>query len=271
MSTGANPHLQEIFVRPNEYNESIHLTQVAKFASISSVGQTSNASACLSHSSGPWILDSGASDHLSSNKDIFSSLTTTSPLPMITLANGSQTMAIGIGSTCPLPSLPITSILYVPDCPFNLISISKLTRNLNCLITFSNNYVTLQDRSTRKTIGIGREFQGLFHLSSPSSSIACISMDTPLLIHSHLGHQNISKFWIMVPRFSSLSSIECESCQLGKHIRVPFPRCLDQQTKSPFKLVHTNVWGPSWTESTLGFQYFNENSLYLAIFNENSS
>ena len=47
-----------------------------------------------------WILDSGASDHLSGNKDLFSSLTTTSPLPMITLANGTQTMAKGIGSAC---------------------------------------------------------------------------------------------------------------------------------------------------------------------------
>ena len=131
--------------------------------------------------------------------------------------------------------------LYVLDCPFNLISINKLTCNLNCLITFSGNSITLQDRSTRRTIGIGREFQGLFHLISPSSSTACTSMNTPLLIHSRLGHLNISKFRIMVPRFFSLSSIECESCQLGKHTRVPFPRRLNQQTKSPFELVHTDV------------------------------
>ena len=84
---------------------------------------------------------------------------------MITLANGSQTMAKGISSACPFPSVPLTSVLYVPGCPFNLISISKLTRDLNCLITFSDNSITLQSRSTGRTIGIGREFQGLFHLS----------------------------------------------------------------------------------------------------------
>ena len=78
-------------------------------------------------------------------------------------------------------------------------------------ITFFDNSVTLQDRSTRRTIGIGREFQGLFHLNSPSSSTTCTSMDTPLLIHSHLGHPNIFKFPVMVPHFSSLFSIECES------------------------------------------------------------
>ena len=215
-----------------------------------------NAFVCLSHSSRPWILYSGASDHISGNKDIFSSLTITSPLTMITLANESQTMAKEIGSACHLPSIPLTSILYVSNSPFNLISINKLTRNPNYLITFSDNYVTLQDRSTGRMIGIGREFQGLFHLNSPSSSTDCTSKDNPLLIHSCLGHPNISKFRVMVPRFSSLSLIECASCQLSKHNRVPFPKRLDQRTKSPFELIYTDVWGPSQTESTLGFWYF---------------
>ena len=143
---------------------------------------------------------------------MFSSRTITSPLPMITLANGSQTMAEGIGSACPLPSVPLTFVLYVLDCPFNLISINKFTRDLNCLITFSDNSITLQDRSTGRTIGKECEFQGLFHLGSPSSPTVYTSMDTPLLIHSCLDHSNISKFRIMVPRFSSLSSIEYESC-----------------------------------------------------------
>ena len=245
-----------VILTSNEYKEYIHLTQAAKSASISPVAQTNNASACLSHSSGPWILDSRASDHISSNKDLFSFLTITLPLPMITLANGSQTMAKGIGSACPLPSKPLTYVLYVPDSPFNLISINKLTCDLNCLITFSDNSFTLQDRSTGRTIGIGREFQGLFHLSSPSSSTACTSMDTPLLIHNRFSHPNISKFRVMVLHFSSLSSIKCESCQLGKHTHIPFPKRLDQRTKSPFELVHTHVWGPSRTKSTLGFRYF---------------
>ncbi|RVW94848.1 Retrovirus-related Pol polyprotein from transposon TNT 1-94 [Vitis vinifera] len=227
-------------------------------ASIASVAQPGNASACLTHTSslGPWILDSGASDHLSGNKDLFSSITTTSDLPTVTLANGSQTVAKGIGLALPLPSLPLTSVLYTPECPFNLISISKITRTLNCSITFSDKFVTLQDRSTGKTIGIGRESQGLYHLTSDSSPAVCISTDAPLLIHNRLGHPSLSKFQKMVPRFSTLSSLPCESCQLGKHTRVSFPKRLNNRAKSPFELVHTDVWGPCRTASTLGFQYF---------------
>ncbi|RVW36361.1 Retrovirus-related Pol polyprotein from transposon RE2 [Vitis vinifera] len=168
----------------------------ASQASIASVAQPGNASACLTHTSSlrPWILDSGASDHLSS-----------------------------IGLALPLPSLPLTSVLYTPEW---------------------------------KTIGIGRESQGLYHLTSDSSPAVCISTDAPLLIHNRLGHPSLSKFQKMVPRFSTLSSLPCESYQLGKHTRVSFPKCLNNQAKSPFELVHTDVWGPCRTASTLGFQYF---------------
>ncbi|RVW35047.1 hypothetical protein CK203_079831 [Vitis vinifera] len=134
-----------------------------------SVAQTGNASACLTHTSslGPWILDSGASDHISGNKDLFSSITTTSTLPTVTLANGSQTMAKGFCFAHPLPSFPLH-----------------------------------MDRSTGKTIGIGYESQGFYHLIAPSTPTVCISTDASLLIHSRLGHPSLSKFQKMVPSFS---------------------------------------------------------------------
>ena len=150
-------------------------------------------------------------------------------------------MAKGIGLAHPLLSLPLHSILYAPKCPFNLIFINKITRTLNCSITFYDKSVILQDRSTGKMIGIGRESQGLYHLTSPSSPAACISTDAPLLIHSRLGHPSLSKFQKMVPRFSTLSSLACESCQLGKHTHISFPKRLNNRVKSPFEIVHTDV------------------------------
>ncbi|RVW75737.1 hypothetical protein CK203_048779 [Vitis vinifera] len=151
----------------------------------------------------------------------YQAVTSASIASVAQTANGSQTMAKGIGLAHPLPFLPLHS-----------------------------------DRSTGKTIGIGRESQGLYHLTSPSSLAACISTDAPLLIHSRLGHPSLSKFQKMVPRFSTLSSLACESCQLGKHTRVSFPKRLNNRAKSPFELVHTDVWGPCRTASTLRFQYF---------------
>ena len=113
-------------------------------------------------------------------------------------------MAKGIGLAHPLSSLPLHSVLYAPECPFNLISISKIIHTLNYSIPFSDKSVILQDQNTGKTIGIGRESQGLYHLTSPSFPAACISTDAPLLIHSRLGHSSLSKFQKTVPRFSTL-------------------------------------------------------------------
>nr|CAN66955.1 hypothetical protein VITISV_020634 [Vitis vinifera] len=203
---------QGISLTDSEYDDYLRY-QATKSASVASDAQTGNASACLTHTSSlePWILDSGASDHRSGNKDLFFSITTTSALPTVTLANGSQTMAKGFGLTQPLPSLPLHSVLYAPECSFNLISISKITRTLNCSITFFDKFVTLQDRSTGKTIGIGHESQSLYHLTLPSTPVVCISTDVSLLIHSRLGHPSLSKFQKMVPSFSSLSLLACES------------------------------------------------------------
>ena len=254
--SGSSSTPQGIILTPSEYEKYIRLTQAAKSSSIASVAQIGNVSACLTHSLAPWILDTGASDHICSNKDLFSSLTFTSPLPTITLDNGSQTIAKGIDSVCPLPSLALTFVLYVPKFPFNLISISKLTHDLHCVLSFTHNFVTLQERRTRKMIGIGHESQGLFHLRSPLCSTSFTSIEAPLLLHSRLGHPSLSKFRKLVPNFSSLSSLKCESCQLGKQTRVLFPKRLDPRTKSPFELVHTDVWGPSRFTSTLGFRYF---------------
>ena len=246
---------QGVILTTSEYEEYLRLTQATKSFSIAFVAQIGNVSACLTHSSAPWILDIRAFDHISCNKDLFSSLTFLSPLPTITLANGSQTIAKGIDSVCPLPSLPLTFVLYVPNFSFNLISISKLTRDLHCVLTFSHNSITLQDWRTGKTIDIGHESQGLFHLSSLLCSTAFTSTKVLLLLHS-LDHPSLSKFRKMVPHFSSLSSLECESCQLGKHTHVLFPKRLDPRTKSHFELIHTDVWGLSRSTSTLGFRYF---------------
>lgn len=86
----------------------------------------------------PWVLDSGVFDHISSNRHLLSHCIESQSLPTITLANGSITQAIDIGHAHHLPSLSLHSVLYLFECPFNLVSISKLTSNLNCVITFIN-------------------------------------------------------------------------------------------------------------------------------------
>ncbi|KAF3659003.1 Endoribonuclease Dicer -like protein 3b [Capsicum annuum] len=202
------------------------------------------------------VADSGASDLISSNESLLFDIFYSQSLPAITLANGIRTKPKGIGQAKPLSSVTLDSVLYVPGCPFNLASVSRLTRALNCSITFLDDSFLMQDHSTGQTIGAGHESQNLYHLTSSNSFTACSVTDPPALIHKRLGHPSLSKLQKMVPSLSSLSTLDCESCQLGKHTHATFPRSVKSHSKSIFSLVHSDVWGSSIVSSPLGFHYF---------------
>lgn len=51
-------------------------------------------------------------------------------------------------------------------------------------------------------------------------------------------------------------SLQCESCQLGKHVRHTDSHHVNKCVVSPFALVHSYIWGPSRVYSTLGYFYF---------------
>ena len=104
------------------------------------VAQSGNPVAFVSQSFvlGTWLLDFGASDHMTSNQSL-TQLSFPDSLPSITLADGSQIKVCGIGQTRPLPNLSLDSVLFVPGCPFNLISVSKPIHSLNFFVLFVNN------------------------------------------------------------------------------------------------------------------------------------
>jgi len=175
----------------------------------------------------PWVLDSGATYQITSNKYFFSSLSTTGYLPLVTMANGYRVPSHGVGTINIFPSLSIDNVLYVPRFPFNLLSISYLTRSLDCVISFTKDFVSLQDQSSRWMIGIRCESHGLYQLQI-SAHVGTI-MDSTSLIHFWLGHPSLVKMQQLVPSLSNVSSLSCESCQLGKHIRSYFPTNVSQR------------------------------------------
>ena len=58
---------------------------------------------------------------MSNNKTLFFSLSTSSYLPIVTLANSSKTQSHGVGTAHPLPLLSVDFILYDLGSPFNLL------------------------------------------------------------------------------------------------------------------------------------------------------
>jgi len=56
----------------------------------------------------------------------------------------------------------------------------------------------------------------------------------------------------MVSSLKHLSTLNCESCQLRKHIHQSFPNSL-RQALHPFSLVHFDILGSSRTVTPSGF------------------
>jgi len=56
-----------------------------------------------------------------------------------------------------LESFILKDVLYIPQLTNSLIYIQKLTKDLNCLVTFFSSHCVSQDFVTRKTILIAKE------------------------------------------------------------------------------------------------------------------
>ena len=64
--------------------------------------------------------------------------------------------------------------------------------------------------------------------------------DSPLQWHRRLGHPGITKLRQALP-WISVSSFQCESCQLGKHFRSTYPRLDSIPSHNIFELIHCDV------------------------------
>lgn len=75
-----------------------------------------------------WIVDSGASEHLSGNAFLFKTLHKCKPFT-ISLSNGDQQLVSQRGDVSISPNIILESVYFIPSFQVNLLSVSKLTQN----------------------------------------------------------------------------------------------------------------------------------------------
>ncbi|KAK3034107.1 hypothetical protein RJ639_034087 [Escallonia herrerae] len=114
--------------------------------------------------SNPWVIDSGASDHMTGDLSLFSSYSACSNNYKVRIAYGSLSTVSGIGSIVISPSITLDSVLLVPSLSCNLLSISKLTKDRKCVANFFPTHCTFQDQDSGKMIGNAKECAGLYLL-----------------------------------------------------------------------------------------------------------
>ena len=150
---------------------------------------------------------------MTGNSSIFSTFQSQPSPSTVTLEDGSQSCVLGSGIIVLTPSIPLTSVLSLLNFSFNLMSVSKLTRERKCYISFFLDFCLFQDLMTKQIIGRGRESGGLYILDSAvSKPIACSRVTIPFETHCRLGHPSVPLLKKLCPQFSSQLSLGCESC-----------------------------------------------------------
>ncbi|KAH0679168.1 hypothetical protein KY284_020253 [Solanum tuberosum] len=131
-------------------------------------GKALNSSALVSNST--WIIDSGATDHMTFDSRQVSSLKPSSQ-KYISTANGSSAPIIGEGSLSLINNLNLDSVLVVPSLDCNLLFVSQITTTLSCIVMFWPDYCVFKDIQTRKTIGYGARQEQLYYLDLESKIV----------------------------------------------------------------------------------------------------
>nr|KYP63418.1 hypothetical protein KK1_017987 [Cajanus cajan] len=119
-----------------------------------------------------WVLDSGATDHMTPSSKFFSTYFPCPSNKKIATADGTLITVAGIGNIHINPFITLKNVLHVPKLYTNLISVQKLTNDISCNVVFNNNCCVFQDKESGRTIGRARERNGLYLLEEPSLSIS---------------------------------------------------------------------------------------------------
>ena len=237
---------------------------------------TTTSAAVPKRQSGPhiWFTDSGASDHFSPHRELFSTFRKLEEPISIETAEGT---AIGTGmGTITITvlgkddietELQLNDVIYAPNMSSNLFSLAAAyDRGFETRITpgyglriFHND--TLVANSVRVAAG-------LFRLKTPTDAFAYAAQVTETtreldinIWHrrmGHLGEDYVRKLARMVDgmKIKSRTSVGvCEACLEGKQHRQPSHQPATRATE-PLELIHSDLCGPIDPTSYGGTNYY---------------
>ncbi|KAG9450564.1 hypothetical protein H6P81_010529 [Aristolochia fimbriata] len=231
------------------------------------LGQGTSSASALSASSGKssWIVDSGASNHMTFDSTIFMS-TSSSSLSAIYTADGSTLSVSYSGSVCTSCGIHLSDVFHVPTLSMNMLFVGQLC-DLGLDVVFSSVGCQVRDPSTGKVYGTGRKVGRLFELDtfdisdyvSSHCSLSVTSDSDFILWHSRLGHVSRSTLHKMISSGSlgsvSSASLQCISCKLGKHTALPF-HTSEHRSLAPFDVIHSDIWGSAPVPTMGGSFYY---------------
>jgi hypothetical protein len=198
-----------------------------------------------------------------------------SPLPApsafhphsIIVGNGSILPVTSVGDSVLSELFYLNDFLVAPDLVQSLLFVHCFTTDNSCSMEFDPFDLCVKDLATRSMI-TRYNSSGPLH-TIPLSASATFSTDAPpyaLAVmaltstwHRHLGHlgpdvlSQLSRSSVIICHSASSESLY-HACQLGHHIRLPFPSSSSRVVRA-FDLIHWDLW-TSRVPSVSGYKYY---------------
>lgn len=182
-----------------------------------------------------WYLDNGASNHMTGNKEFFSSLNLNTK-GKVKFGDGSCVDIVGKGVVtfvCKTgEKKALKDIYYIPDLKHNILSLGQATEN-GCEVNMKDVYLTLTDSHGRLLVRVTRSPNRLYKTPMEISYPECLHVrdeDATWRWHARQGHicygvMNNMVRKEMVVGMQSVTHEEgvCDTCLAEKQTRHSFP------------------------------------------------
>ena len=211
-----------------------------------------------------WVLDSGCTDHMTGDKDMFRELAENdSPRKYVTFGDNSKGKVVGLGKVAISHDSSIQNVMLIESLGYNLLSVSKLADfGFNVLFTEVDCQVFRRDNHKMVFISVRRGDLYIVDFTKKAQPKTCFIAKSSKgwLWHRRFGHvgmQNLDKL-IKGNHILGVNDVIfdkdrlCSACQAGKQVGGRHPVKNIMTTRRPLELLHMDLFGPNSYKSLGG-------------------
>ncbi|KAJ0785458.1 putative RNA-directed DNA polymerase [Helianthus annuus] len=214
-----------------------------------------------------WYLDSGCSNHMTGNRDLFVKLDESVKREVRT-GDDKRLDVLGCGEVSiriKEHTRKIPNVFYVKGLKHNLLSVGQLIQK-GYMVLFKKDRCIIKDVKNDVIGDIKMTNNKMFPLRLGNELNFVMTMTTKevsTLWHKRYAHVNMDTLVSMrnkgsvlgLPKIAKDENV-CEGCISGKQARKTFSKKVTWQASRPLELVHSDICGPMRTESIGGCKYF---------------
>lgn len=216
-----------------------------------------------------WVLDSGATSHISRRSDWMYDLEPPA-IQRILVANsdavtvrstGKVNITTNIGTDEHL--IQVRNVLYIPEVAANLLSVSQLTKN-GCRVEFTCNGCNIYN-CNNDLIATATLVNNMYKLNTVTGTACAVftneSKADLYTWHRRMGHLNMTDLKKLESCAEGINITKhneipvCTPCCEGKQTRFPFPHS-GSRANASLEIIHSDLCGAMETVSLGGARYF---------------